>query len=99
MERVSYIYTYILFYIIFSDGTHFIFFLDAGAYPSPLLYNKFPKSVCTSINNVACHGIPDCRELQDGDIVNVDVTVRHSLVLCLDIQSILLPTRTNHYSL
>ncbi|KAL1132672.1 hypothetical protein AAG570_010624 [Ranatra chinensis] len=44
-------------------------------YPSPLGYNGFPKSVCTSVNNVACHGIPDDRPLADGDIVNVDVTV------------------------
>ena len=47
-----------------------------GAYPSPLLYKGFPKSVCTSVNNVACHGIPDDRPLQDGDIINIDVTVR-----------------------
>ncbi|XP_020292192.1 methionine aminopeptidase 1D, mitochondrial isoform X2 [Pseudomyrmex gracilis] len=46
-----------------------------GAYPSPLNYYGFPKSVCTSINNVACHGIPDNRPLQDGDILNVDITV------------------------
>ncbi|XP_044740443.1 methionine aminopeptidase 1D, mitochondrial isoform X2 [Chrysoperla carnea] len=46
-----------------------------GAYPSPLNYHHFPKSVCTSINNVACHGIPDDRKLQDGDIINVDITV------------------------
>jgi len=48
---------------------------DAGAYPSPLNYRKFPKSVCTSVNNCVCHGIPDSRELESGDIVNVDVTV------------------------
>lgn len=46
-----------------------------NAYPSPLNYNKFPKSVCTSVNNVACHGIPDDCPLQDGDIISVDVTV------------------------
>lgn len=46
-----------------------------GAYPSPLNYHGFPKSICTSVNNVACHGIPDNRPLQDGDILNVDVTV------------------------
>lgn len=50
--------------------------IKQGAYPSPLNYNRFPKSVCTSVNNVACHGIPDDRPLQDGDIINVDVTVR-----------------------
>ncbi len=46
-----------------------------GAYPSPLNYKGFPKSICTSVNEVICHGIPDKRELRDGDIVNVDVTV------------------------
>ncbi|XP_053614443.1 methionine aminopeptidase 1D, mitochondrial isoform X2 [Plodia interpunctella] len=49
--------------------------IEAGAYPSPLHYHGFPKSVCTSVNNVAVHGIPDLRLLQDGDIVNVDITV------------------------
>lgn len=47
-----------------------------GAYPSPLNYMGFPKSVCTSINNIIAHGIPDDRPLQDGDIINVDVTVK-----------------------
>lgn len=46
-----------------------------GAYPSPLNYHGFPKSICTSVNNVACHGIPDSRPLQEGDILNVDITV------------------------
>ena len=46
-----------------------------GAYPSPLNYRGYPKSVCTSINEVICHGIPDSRALADGDIVNIDVTV------------------------
>ena len=45
-----------------------------GAYPSPLNYQNYPKSVCTSVNEVICHGIPDSRELLDGDIVNLDVT-------------------------
>ena len=45
-----------------------------GAYPSPLNYNGFPKSVCTSVNEVVCHGIPGNRVLHDGDIINVDVT-------------------------
>lgn len=45
-----------------------------GAYPSPLNYNGFPKSVCTSVNEVVCHGIPGHRVLHDGDIINVDVT-------------------------
>ena len=46
--------------------------VEHGAYPSPLNYYKFPRSVCTSVNEVICHGIPDTRELQDGDIVNID---------------------------
>jgi methionyl aminopeptidase len=46
-----------------------------GAYPSPLNYHNFPKSLCTSVNEVICHGIPDARPLEDGDIVNLDVTV------------------------
>lgn len=46
-----------------------------NAYPSPLLYRGYPKSICTSVNNVACHGIPDSRALENGDIVNIDVTV------------------------
>eukprot|EP01107_Rhizomastix_libera_P016296 TRINITY_DN668_c0_g1_i2.p1 TRINITY_DN668_c0_g1~~TRINITY_DN668_c0_g1_i2.p1 ORF type:complete len:314 (-),score=90.84 TRINITY_DN668_c0_g1_i2:70-1011(-) len=48
--------------------------IERGAYPSPLNYRNFPKSVCTSVNEVICHGIPDSRELIDGDIVNLDVT-------------------------
>ncbi|KAI9490924.1 peptidase M24, structural domain-containing protein [Zychaea mexicana] len=48
--------------------------IERGAYPSPLNYYNFPKSVCTSVNEVICHGIPDKRPLQDGDIVNIDVT-------------------------
>ncbi len=47
---------------------------QAGAIPAPLNYRGFPKSVCTSVNHVVCHGIPDDRKLQNGDIVNVDVT-------------------------
>lgn len=50
--------------------------ISNGAYPSPLNYLGFPKSICTSINNVACHGIPDDRPLQNGDILNIDVTVK-----------------------
>lgn len=45
-----------------------------GGIPAPLNYNGFPKSVCTSINSVICHGIPDDTILKDGDIINVDVT-------------------------
>ncbi|KAL1919317.1 uncharacterized protein VTP21DRAFT_2010 [Calcarisporiella thermophila] len=46
-----------------------------GAYPSPLNYKGFPRSICTSISNVIAHGIPDSRPLRDGDIINVDITV------------------------
>jgi methionyl aminopeptidase len=46
-----------------------------GGYPSPLNYGAFPKSLCTSVNEVICHGIPDDRPLVDGDIVNLDVTI------------------------
>ncbi|XP_072351386.1 methionine aminopeptidase 1 [Scyliorhinus torazame] len=49
--------------------------LARNCYPSPLNYYNFPKSCCTSVNEVICHGIPDARPLQDGDIVNVDITV------------------------
>lgn len=49
--------------------------IEAGGYPSPLNYRGFPKSVCTSVNEVICHGIPDSRPLADGDIVNIDVTL------------------------
>lgn len=48
---------------------------ERGVYPSPLNYYNFPKSVCTSVNEVICHGIPDYREIESGDIVNLDVTV------------------------
>jgi len=50
------------------------FTIDKNATPAPLNYNGFPKSVCTSINNVVCHGIPDKTVLKNGDIINVDVT-------------------------
>ncbi len=53
--------------------------IELGAYPSPLGYggpeNPFPKSICASLNEVICHGIPDDRELRDGDILNLDVTI------------------------
>ncbi|MCJ1367802.1 Methionine aminopeptidase 1 [Acarospora aff. strigata] len=51
--------------------------LERDSYPSPLNYVHFPKSVCTSPNEVICHGIPDQRVLVDGDIVNLDVTLYH----------------------
>jgi methionyl aminopeptidase len=49
-------------------------YVEFGAYPSTLGYNGFPKTICTSVNGVLCHGIPDNRPLADGDIVNIDVT-------------------------
>jgi len=49
--------------------------IERGSYPSPLNYRNFPKSLCTSVNEVICHGIPDSSVLRDGDIVNIDVTV------------------------
>jgi methionyl aminopeptidase len=48
--------------------------VSRGAYPSPLNYHNFPKSCCTSVNEVICHGIPDNRPLGEGDIVNLDIT-------------------------
>jgi methionyl aminopeptidase len=49
--------------------------VEMGGYPSPLNYHGYPKSVCTSVNEVICHGIPDSRVLEDGDIINLDVTI------------------------
>ena len=51
------------------------FIVDHGAVPAPLHYRGFPKSVCTSINQVVCHGIPGPKRLKKGDILNIDVTV------------------------
>jgi methionyl aminopeptidase len=50
------------------------FLCDHGAYPSTLGYRGFPKSLCSSVNEVVCHGIPDSRVVEDGDIVNIDIT-------------------------
>jgi methionyl aminopeptidase len=50
-------------------------YIDQGGYPSTLNYHGYPKSLCTSVNEVICHGIPDLRPLEDGDIVNLDVTI------------------------
>lgn len=49
--------------------------IDNDGYPSPLNYRGFPKSICTSVNEVICHGIPDDRRLSDGEIINLDVTI------------------------
>jgi methionyl aminopeptidase len=57
-----------------NDKVH-EFIVSKGGYPSPLNYYGFPKSLCSSINEVICHGIPDKRPLKSGDIVNLDITV------------------------
>jgi len=51
--------------------------VDRKIYPSPLNYYRFPKSVCVSPNEVICHGIPDSRPIEDGDIVNLDISIYH----------------------
>jgi methionyl aminopeptidase len=51
------------------------FIIKNGAIPAPLGYRGYPKSICTSLNHVVCHGIPGSRKLMDGDILNIDVTV------------------------
>ncbi|QGM97984.1 type I methionyl aminopeptidase [Methylocystis parvus] len=56
------------------DDLVFDFAIANGAYPAPLDYRGYRKSICTSINHVVCHGMPDNKALRDGDIVNVDVT-------------------------
>ncbi|MET0404037.1 MAG: type I methionyl aminopeptidase [Cystobacter sp.] len=50
-------------------------YIRRGGYPSPLNYHGFPKSLCTSVNEIICHGIPDNRPLEDGDIINLDITI------------------------
>jgi methionyl aminopeptidase len=87
------------------DAVAHEYMLDHGAYPSPLGYKGFPKSVCTSVNEVICHGIPDARPLEDGDIVNIDVTAyihgvhgdtdASYLVGDVDVESRLLVERTH----
>jgi methionyl aminopeptidase len=83
--------------------------ISHGAYPSTLGYRSYPKSVCTSVNEVICHGIPDARPLEDGDIVNVDITAfldgvhgdtnRTYLVGDVDEESRLLVERTREATL
>jgi len=51
------------------------YIVEHGAVPAPLGYRGFPKSICTSVNHVVCHGIPGDKRLEDGDVVNIDVTV------------------------
>jgi methionyl aminopeptidase len=57
------------------DDLALAFARDNNAVPAPLNYRGFPKSICTSINHVVCHGIPGDRQLKDGDIINLDVTL------------------------
>ena len=57
------------------DKFIFEFAMDHDAYPAPLNYRGYRKSICTSINHVVCHGIPDEKPLRDGDILNIDVTL------------------------
>ena len=58
----------------FLDKIGHEFLCDSGAYPSTLGYRGFPKSLCTSLNEVICHGIPDDTAIEDGDIINVDIS-------------------------
>jgi len=57
------------------DRLAYEFAMDHGAIPAPLNYRGYPKSICTSINHVVCHGIPNDKGLRDGDILNIDVTL------------------------
>jgi len=59
----------------YLDDIVFQFAMDHGAYPAPLLYRGYPKSICTSINHVVCHGIPNDKPLREGDIINIDITL------------------------
>src|SRR5699024_9360474 len=56
------------------DRVGHAYIIENGAYPSTLGYRGFPKSLCSSINEVICHGIPDDTVLEDGDIINIDIT-------------------------
>ncbi len=57
------------------DNLMFEFAMDNNAYPAPLDYRGYRKAICTSINHVVCHGMPDNKPMRDGDIVNIDVTL------------------------
>ena len=57
------------------DDLIFEFAMDHGAIPAPLNYRGFPRSICTSVNHVVCHGIPGPKPLREGDILNIDVTL------------------------
>ena len=51
------------------------YIMSQDAYPSPMNYYNFPRSCCTSVNEIICHGIPDLRPLEEGDIINIDISV------------------------
>ena len=84
MEKVCQLATDVLFYvgrfvkpnISTNELDHLAhdYTLSKGAVPAPLNYKGFPKSICTSVNECICHGVPDHRILKDGDIVNIDIT-------------------------
>jgi methionyl aminopeptidase len=57
------------------DSLCFQFAMDHGAYPAPLMYRGYRRAICTSVNHVVCHGIPNDKALREGDIINVDVTL------------------------
>ncbi|MGE3974511.1 MAG: type I methionyl aminopeptidase [Bdellovibrionales bacterium] len=56
------------------DKAGYDFLMSRGAKPAPLNYHGFPKSICTSVNEVICHGVPSSQKLKEGDIINIDVT-------------------------
>ncbi len=58
-----------------NDICHNYIVNEQKAVPAPLNYRGFPKSICTSINHVICHGIPNDKKLKNGDIINIDITV------------------------
>jgi methionyl aminopeptidase len=57
------------------DRMAYEFAMDNGAYPASLFYRGYPKSICTSLNHVVCHGIPNDKAMRDGDIVNIDIAL------------------------
>jgi methionyl aminopeptidase len=59
----------------FLDDLVFQFAMDHGAYPASLYYRGFTRAICTSLNHVVCHGIPEPKPMREGDIVNIDVTL------------------------
>ena len=75
---INSINSFLLFNFFFQtdkiDKLCYDYLNDNGAYSAPLFYRGFPKSCCTSVNHVVCHGIPSDKILKEGDIVNVDVT-------------------------